>query len=93
MAQILLNQLHLHAPTAFVRGEGFWRGVRAGMRSKPIYIVRKDAIRRVFEFEDNERRGFGGVIDAGFDGMRMPAKGVKGFGLHLLDSDFEGLAL
>ena len=63
------------------------------MRSKPDSLtVSRTPSAASLEFEDDERRGLGGVIDAGLDGVRMPAEGEAALGLHFLDGDLECLA-
>jgi hypothetical protein len=59
MAQVFLDQLNLQSPTALVRrksgGSSLDRNtVEAGFGDR-----QQDAIRRVLEFEDDERRWFG----------------------------------
>ena len=47
MAQILLDQLNLHAPTAFIRSEGFCAALERDAIEAGFADRQPDAIRRV----------------------------------------------
>src|SRR5262245_24167619 len=72
--KMLLDEPHLRVPAAFVRREGF----RTPLEGNPVEARfghgQKHAVRLLLERELDERGRFLRVVDAGLDGVRMPAE-------------------
>src|SRR5919108_2553266 len=93
LRKVFLDELDDHAPALLVVLERLRAArkrdlVEAGFGDGEHY-----AVGDFLQCEFDERRRFFGIIDAGIDGVGVPAEGEETFGFDAVDGDFEGNVL
>src|SRR5215472_3793655 len=90
LRKVFLDKLDDPTPTLFVGREDFHAARERDLVEAGFGHGEHDAVGNFFQCEFDERGGLVRIIDAGLNGIRVPAKREKAFGFDAVDGDFEG---
>src|SRR5436309_2506587 len=89
MDEVLLDQLHYHAPTVLVCLERLCPARERDLIEAGLGDGKHDPARHLLQSKDDERRRLDRIVDAALNRERMPPEGEQPLGFHLLDSELE----